>query len=138
MSNDSQQAAYNESFEPRRGRVEIGALVQSQDVVYRIIQLIDFNTIIGVNVETGRSVPLRIGELRAVDVTENPSLNAPQDLSDIADDDWQIAQKRFAAITLDMTTKRPTDPIWDEFFESDEGVTDDFMEGREQPREGRE
>src|SRR5690554_7081022 len=67
MSNDSQQAAYNESFEPRRGRVEIeiGALVQSQDVVYRIIQLIDFNSVIGVNVETGRSVPLRIGELRA-------------------------------------------------------------------------
>ncbi|MFB2705395.1 Mu transposase C-terminal domain-containing protein [Marinobacter shengliensis] len=100
MSNDSQQAAYNESFEPRRGRVEIeiGALVQSQDAVYRIIQLIDFNSVIGVNVETGRSVPLRIGELRAVDVTENPSLNAPQDLSDIADDDWQTAQKRFAAI----------------------------------------
>lgn len=34
--------------------------------------------------------------------------------------------------------ERPTDPVWDEFFESDEGVTDDFMEDREQPREGRE
>jgi|TARA_Y100001968_G_C19436446_1_gene759971 antitoxin VapB len=28
---------------------------------------------------------------------------------------------------------RPTDPVWDEFFESDDGVTDDFMEDRDQP-----
>jgi antitoxin VapB len=28
---------------------------------------------------------------------------------------------------------RPTDPVWDEFFNSDEGVTDDFMEDRDQP-----
>ena len=34
--------------------------------------------------------------------------------------------------------ERPTDPDWDEFFESDEGVTDDFMEDREQPKKGRE
>lgn len=34
--------------------------------------------------------------------------------------------------------ERPTDPVWDEFFDSDEGVTDDFMEDREQPKKGRE
>jgi len=28
---------------------------------------------------------------------------------------------------------RPTDPVWDEYFDSDEGVTDDFMEDRDQP-----
>jgi antitoxin VapB len=33
---------------------------------------------------------------------------------------------------------RPTDPVWDEFFDSDEGVTDDFIEDRYQPTEGRE
>jgi antitoxin VapB len=26
---------------------------------------------------------------------------------------------------------RPTDPVWDEFFDADEGVTADFMEERE-------
>lgn len=31
---------------------------------------------------------------------------------------------------------RPLDPVWDEFFDSDEGVTDDFMEDREQPESG--
>ncbi|MCH8549472.1 MAG: hypothetical protein LAT80_11395 [Balneolaceae bacterium] len=29
--------------------------------------------------------------------------------------------------------ERPTDPVWDEFFESEEGVSDDFMEVRDQP-----
>ena len=33
---------------------------------------------------------------------------------------------------------RPTDPVWDEFFDSDPGVTDDFMEDRGQPKKGRE
>ena len=28
---------------------------------------------------------------------------------------------------------RPIDPVWDEYFDSDEGVTDDFMEDRDQP-----
>lgn len=28
---------------------------------------------------------------------------------------------------------RPTDPVWDEYFDSDEGVSDDFMEDRNQP-----
>lgn len=32
--------------------------------------------------------------------------------------------------------ERPTDPVWYEYFESDERVTDDFMEDREQPKSG--
>lgn len=32
--------------------------------------------------------------------------------------------------------ERPTDPVWDEYFDS-EGVSDDFMEDREQPKKGR-
>jgi len=31
---------------------------------------------------------------------------------------------------------RPTDPVWDEWFDS-EGVSDDFMGDREQPKKGR-
>ncbi len=34
--------------------------------------------------------------------------------------------------------ERPTDPVWDEWFDSDEGVSDDFMQDREQPPKGRE
>lgn len=29
--------------------------------------------------------------------------------------------------------ERPMDPVWDDYFDSDESVTDDFMESRDQP-----
>jgi len=29
--------------------------------------------------------------------------------------------------------ERPTDPVWDEYFDSEEGVTDDFVKDRDQP-----
>lgn len=29
--------------------------------------------------------------------------------------------------------ERPTDPVWDEFFDSSEGVSEDFMVDRDQP-----
>lgn len=31
---------------------------------------------------------------------------------------------------------RPLDPVWDEYFESEEGVSEDFMKDRGQPSEG--
>ncbi|UQG56571.1 MULTISPECIES: hypothetical protein [unclassified Marinobacter] len=33
---------------------------------------------------------------------------------------------------------RPTESVWDEFFDADEGVSDDFMEDRDQPPKDRE
>lgn len=33
--------------------------------------------------------------------------------------------------------ERPTDPVWEEYFDS-EGVTDDFMEDRDQPPKERQ
>ena len=33
---------------------------------------------------------------------------------------------------------RPTDPVWDEFFDSDEDVSSDFMNDRDQSPKGRE
>lgn len=100
--NDSYET-YNEAFEPRRGQVniEIDALVQREGTIYRVVQILDFESIIAVDVETGRSVPLRIGELRNIqgDIsTGSHSLETLQDLSDIADEDWQVAQQRYAAI----------------------------------------
>lgn len=34
--------------------------------------------------------------------------------------------------------ERPTDPVWEEWFDSDKGVTGDFIEGRAQPAKDRE
>lgn len=86
-----------EAFEPIRQRIDIqvGALVRSGDAVCRIAQVLDFESAIGVEVESGRSVPLRIGDLRPVD---DAPKQAAVDLSEIADEDWKIAEQRFAAI----------------------------------------
>lgn len=89
----------NEAFEPNRMqvKVDIGSLVQYGDVVYKISQVLDFDSLVGVAVETGRSVVLRIGDLRPVaGALDLPAVG--QDLAEIADEDWKIAQERFAAI----------------------------------------
>jgi len=57
-----------EAFEPVRKRVDIqaGGLVQHGNSIFRITEVLDFDSIIGVEVETGRSTPLRINELSPV------------------------------------------------------------------------
>ncbi len=100
MNNDNEIYMPNEVFEPQRERVviKIDSFVQHTDKIFRIAQILDFESIIGVDVISGRSVLLRIGELRPVsdEKDEPPSLNT--DLYDIADKDWVIAETRFAAI----------------------------------------
>ena len=71
----------------------------NQDIVYQIAQILDFESVIGVAAETGRSTALRIGDLRPVADIKDAKLQVNQDLAEIADEDWQIAQQRFAAIS---------------------------------------
>lgn len=96
-NSDEQLDQQNESFTPLRQRIDIqvGALVQRGDSVYRIKDVLDFDSIIGVEVESGRSTPLRINELSSV---AGDSGMATHDIADIADKDWQTAQKRYEAI----------------------------------------
>ncbi|AWI79471.1 transposase [Parazoarcus communis] len=91
----------NEAFAPNRKSVniEVGAFVQRGETIYRVTQVLDFESVIGVEVETGRSVPLLIGDLRCLQDDADPKLAVNQDLAEIADDDWRIAQQRFAAIS---------------------------------------
>lgn len=83
--------------EPSRRRIDlgVGAYVRKADTVYKIAQVLDFNTVIGVAVETGRSAPLAVTELQVIDG------GAPEptpDLAEIADADWQEAERRMAII----------------------------------------
>jgi len=75
--------------------IAVGAFVQYDDTVYRIEQLLDFNTVIGTAIDSGRSKQLRIPDLRSPDDDES-ALSV--DLPAIADDDWRIAESRYAAI----------------------------------------
>lgn len=90
----------NPDLEPVRGRVTIqsGVLVQSGEKVYRIAQVLDFESVIGVEVETGRSSALRVAELRQISNQHSADMDHAVDLADIVDSDWKIATERYAAI----------------------------------------
>lgn len=76
-----------------------GALVSLDTVVHRITEVLDFDTVVGVEVESGRSRSLRIAELKPVtDAGRELQAIASQDIEDIADSDWKIAEQRYAAI----------------------------------------
>jgi putative transposase len=89
-----------ESYEPQRVMiaVKIGEVVSHTDGVFRIIQVVDFGTVVGINLETGRHASLRIPELRPLKDAEVIFQPNATDIEDIADEDWKIAQGRFAAI----------------------------------------
>lgn len=101
MSDNDETNLFNEAFEPNRERVkvDIDSLVQQGGTVYRIAQVLDFESVIGIAVETGRSAPLMIGDLRPVTGIRDAALSITQDLAEIADEDWRVAQQRFAAIS---------------------------------------
>lgn len=99
MSDKSYDEMPNPAFEPQRQRldIQIGSFFQSNNSIYRIAQLLDFESVIGIEVESGRSTPLRIGDLRPV--VDSKSADSPHyDLADLADEDWKIAEERYAAI----------------------------------------
>lgn len=84
--------------EPSRLSLQIrpGAYVRHGAKVYRIVEVLDFATVVGVDVETGRSASLPIAALQSVEEARIDALSA--DLEEIADADWRRAEARFAAI----------------------------------------
>lgn len=87
-------------FEPNRQQVviEIGAMVGSGDNVYRVSQILDFKTVVGIEVETGKAAALAIGELKALKKEKVDGLYVNYDVADIGIEDWAVARERYAAI----------------------------------------
>ncbi|WP_417560680.1 transposase [Marinomonas sp.] len=88
-----------ESFSPNRGKliIEVGSFVAHETSIYRITQVLDFESVVGCNVETGRSLPLRIQELSA---TNDQPLQSQSylDIEEISDKDWKEAERRYSII----------------------------------------
>lgn len=95
MSDDV--ASMNEAFEPVRKPVviQVGLLVRHADSVFRITQVLDFETVVGTDTETGRSAALHVHELQPL---ESAAPLPNQDISEIGDEDWRLAEQRYAAI----------------------------------------
>jgi putative transposase len=64
--------------------------------VYRITQVLDFDSVVAAHAQTGRSAVLRVGELRPL-ASQDTVANS-DDLAEIADADWKVAEQRFVAI----------------------------------------
>lgn len=82
----------------KRVRIERGALVSADSKVYRISEVLDFSTVVAVDVESGRSCTLSVDSLSCVDDEEAPLEANAYDLTDLSDKDWQVAKERFQAI----------------------------------------
>ncbi len=97
MTHEYETFMAKDAYKPQRDRVNIniGSVVQREDRVFRIIQVLDFECVIATDLSSGRTANLRVGELR------NPDKNIVEhvELTDIADEDWLLAQKRYAAIS---------------------------------------
>jgi putative transposase len=87
-------------FEPNRQQVpiEIGAMVASGDYVYRISQILDFKTVVGIEVQSGKAAALPIGGLKALEKEAVDGLYVNYDVADIGVKEWAIARERYATI----------------------------------------
>ena len=75
--------------------LSIGALVTREETVYRIEHVLDSTSLVGVEVETGRSAALAVAELQPfVGTDDRPG----HDLGEIADERWHEAQRKYAAV----------------------------------------
>ncbi len=100
MNDEGDLELPNESLEPVRQRidVQVGNYLRQGGSIYRITEVLDFDTAIGIDVDDGRSRPLRIKELRPVAAIDPDYAHAHDDLEEIADEDWRVAEERYAAI----------------------------------------
>lgn len=87
-------------YEPDRSQVtiEVGAIVAHGDSAYRISQILDFRTVVGVELDSGKAAALPIGSLRAIKRERVDGLYANYDISLIGSEDWAEAQRRYSAI----------------------------------------
>ena len=78
--------------------IMVGALACYQTETYRITQVLDFQSVVAINVETGRPAVLRIGELKPFLSDKAIGPYADYDLEDIGAEEWATAQRRYSVI----------------------------------------
>lgn len=99
MDNDKPTRAQG-GIVPIRQRLalDVGQFVQHEGLTYRIVQQIDFNSLLGSDVITGRKKLLPIHELSSPPNPQVAKLDPRIDLDGIEDKDWRAANERFEAI----------------------------------------
>ncbi|HCF9476701.1 Mu transposase C-terminal domain-containing protein [Pseudomonas aeruginosa] len=80
-------------------QVEIGKFAEFRRKTYKIVEILNFDTVVGTNIDDGRAELLAIGELKSPSQDKDFSFYTHYDLDDIASSAWTEAQKRLAYIT---------------------------------------
>lgn len=89
-----------QAFVPDRARVSLerNAFVRYGEDVYRINQVLDFKTVVGIDVYSGRASALPVEGLKPVAQERLDGLYVNYDTESITEEQWAIAKKRFEAI----------------------------------------
>lgn len=100
MAEEEKSAEKGISLDRQRLNFDVGSLVRHGDTVLRISEVLDFETVIGNEVESGRTKTLLIKDLRPFDSNKDGSglRVISQDIDDLSDEDWDIAKQRYEAI----------------------------------------
>ncbi|MEE4670453.1 Mu transposase C-terminal domain-containing protein [Pseudomonas alliivorans] len=87
-------------FVPDRARVSLekNAFVQYGQDVFRITQVLDFKSVLGIDISSGRAKVLPVCALKAVQPDRVEGLYVNYDIESISGDDWAIATRRYEAI----------------------------------------
>jgi len=85
---------------PNRKRILIrpNEYVKYNGSIYKITQIIDFDSIIGVDVRTGKAKNLAVHAIKAVEENLPDNGHIYRDLEDITDSDWREIERRFELI----------------------------------------
>lgn len=99
----------------RRVTLKKGALVQKGTQKYRISDIVSFQKAVGTNLDNNRTKLLNIDDLMPID---DPKLEKKlsKDDSEVSDQQWQIAQKRFEIISpiVNSSSRAEIEKIADE------------------------
>ena len=97
---DDKFSPIDEQIRMRRQRVnlDVDALVQKDNTVYRITHILDFETLVARDVDSGRNEVLKLDQVKPLSANTNKTSDNQVDIAEIADDDWKIANSRYAAI----------------------------------------
>lgn len=89
-----------------------GAVVTAGGRAYRITQVLDLETLLATETETGKTSRLRISELAPTEFEDTPSdSQASPDLATVAPKDWSIAEQRYAIVLPILEAPRWTSEL---------------------------
>lgn len=100
MKQNTSHGEKPQAFAPDRARLSLerNAFVRYGEDVYRINQVLDFKTVVGIDVYSGRAAALPVDGLKPIAQERLDGLYINYDTESISEEQWKIAKTRYEAI----------------------------------------